>query len=30
METTEDLNQRKVIIQPSDGPDGFLLLSDDN
>ena len=30
METTEDLNQRRVIDQPSDGPDGFLLLSDDN
>jgi len=30
MKTTEDLNQRRVIIQPSDGPGGFLPLSDDN
>jgi len=29
IETSEDLNQRRVTIQPTDGPDGLLLLSDD-
>jgi hypothetical protein len=27
--TSEDLNQRRVTIQPTDGPDGLVLLSDD-
>ena len=30
LETSEDLNQRRVTIQPTDGPDGLLLLSDDH
>lgn len=28
LETSEDLNQRRVVTQPTDGPDGLLLLSD--
>lgn len=28
LETSEDLNQRRVMIQPTDGQDGLLLLSD--
>ncbi len=28
LETSEDLNQRRVVIQPTDGPDGLLLLSE--
>jgi len=30
LETKEDLNQRKVKIQPSDGKNGILLLSDEH
>jgi len=30
LETSEDLNKRRVMIQPTDGPDGLLLLSDAN
>lgn len=30
LETSEDLNKRRVMIQPTDGPVGLLLLSDAN
>lgn len=30
LETSEDLNQWRVVIQPTEGPDGLLLLSDSN
>lgn len=29
METSEDLNQRRVVIQPAKGAEGLLLLSED-
>lgn len=28
LETAENLDQRRVVIQPTDGTDGLLLLSD--
>jgi signal transduction protein with GAF and PtsI domain len=30
LETREDLNLRRVMIQPTDGPEGLLFLSDGN
>lgn len=30
LETTEELSQRRVIIQPGEDGDGFLLLCDDH
>jgi hypothetical protein len=30
IETSADLDQRRVTIHPTDDPDGLLLLSDDD
>jgi signal transduction protein with GAF and PtsI domain len=30
IETAESLDRRRVMIQPSDGPSGLLLLADDH